>query len=522
MSAKKPPSILNEWCYNATDSNDVILPSATTDDRKANQAIGFPPKQSEDPLSGGEYVKRNEMNGVFQFYSMFINYMAQGGVYSFDENIANDSGYDAGVVLWSTYYKRLVKSLISSNKNNFEVNPQHIDGISWAFADMIGVQTVPSINVIPDLSIAGGEVVIWAGNSKEIGNQVSMTITPSSDANVYIDFDISGNINLSINRYVQSTANLPISNVQFKRYISNKGYTLLTLKIITTGSAQYFTPTFTLANYSAMGSNVLLNYNSAQIIGNTPDGALSALGDSILNATTNVILPISMMPNDVAITGNLNVSGDVSAGSAAITGDITASGDIIANNANVSSVYSTGWNSQLGSNSDFAFIGLNSTLNAGVLLGTSSAYTSNTPTVTFCNSGNNLSSVISAIPSYRPTIVAPADGIANSGIVVQSDIGLINFSNSCGYMQGFKIKMGTSNYLIILSGSYWNGSSSFSVPLSSLELGTAIANSAGPASCTDSGRVASVYVSAGGTTLNFGISGGGGSTCFAINFRTYS
>ncbi len=134
MSALYPTIITQPWANGTTDPADVVLPSVIADPNKANQFDGFPVSQETDPNVGGEYIKRNEMNGIFKLYSQILNYMNQGGQITFDPIVASiGGGYDLNTILYCAANNTFQRSLINGNVADFNLNPSfRNDGVHWS------------------------------------------------------------------------------------------------------------------------------------------------------------------------------------------------------------------------------------------------------------------------------------------------------------------------------------------------------------------------------------------------------
>jgi hypothetical protein len=147
MSALYPTIITQPWANGTTDPANVVLPSVIADPYKANQVDGFPVSQETDPNVGGEYIKRNEMNGIFKLYSQILNYMNQGGQITFDPIVASiGGGYDLNTILYCAANNTFQRSLINGNVADFNLNPSfRNDGVHWSTNINVGDITAGSI-----------------------------------------------------------------------------------------------------------------------------------------------------------------------------------------------------------------------------------------------------------------------------------------------------------------------------------------------------------------------------------------
>ena len=158
MSALYPTIITKPWANGTTDPANVVLPSVIADPNKANQFDGFPVSQETDPNVGGEYIKRNEMNGIFKLYSQILNYMNQGGQITFDSIVASiGGGYDFNTILYCAANNTFQRSLINGNVADFNSNPNfRNDGINWSTNISVGAITAGSISSTGDITSSNG------------------------------------------------------------------------------------------------------------------------------------------------------------------------------------------------------------------------------------------------------------------------------------------------------------------------------------------------------------------------------
>jgi hypothetical protein len=157
MSALYPTIITQPWANGTTDPANVVLPPVTADPNKANQVDGFPVSQETDPNVGGEYIKRNEMNGIFKLYSQILNYMNQGGQITFDSVVASSGGYDLNTILYCAADNTFQRSLINGNVADFNSNPNfRNDGVNWSTDISVGAITAGSISSTGDITSSNG------------------------------------------------------------------------------------------------------------------------------------------------------------------------------------------------------------------------------------------------------------------------------------------------------------------------------------------------------------------------------
>ena len=171
MSALYPTIITQPWANGTTDTANVVLPSVTADPNKANQVDGFPVSQETDPNVGGEYIKRNEMNGIFKLYSQILNYMNQGGQITFDSAVSSSGGYDINTILYCAANNTFQRSLTNGNVADFNSNPSfRNDGINWSTNISVGAITAGSIASTGDVTSSSGRFVAISNNWEYTSN----------------------------------------------------------------------------------------------------------------------------------------------------------------------------------------------------------------------------------------------------------------------------------------------------------------------------------------------------------------
>jgi hypothetical protein len=186
----QPIAITKKWANGTNNINDVVIPQVQTDQFKANQEIGFPPSQEQDPNTGGTYVKRAEMNGVFKLYSEHIEFLNKGGNYTFNTDIATAGGYSTGATLWSDYYKRFVTSLKDNNTDNFTTDPKLINGISWDFTELSEYINIPEVATPQFAGNNGESIVVFCSKKKYLKHTLNALVkfsfaTGTSDITTY-------------------------------------------------------------------------------------------------------------------------------------------------------------------------------------------------------------------------------------------------------------------------------------------------------------------------------------------------
>ena len=173
MSALYPTIITKPWANGTTDPANVVLPSVIADPHKANQVDGFPVSQETDPNVGGEYIKRNEMNGVFKLYSQILNYMNQGGQITFDNAVSSSGGgYDLNTILYCAANNTFQRSLKNGNVANFNLTPSfRNDGINWSTDISVGdVNATGSISSTGDITSSNGRFEATSNGWEYISN----------------------------------------------------------------------------------------------------------------------------------------------------------------------------------------------------------------------------------------------------------------------------------------------------------------------------------------------------------------
>jgi hypothetical protein len=131
MPILRPQSINEPFCA----TGDKLLPTPISSVTVASQPIGFPPSQSIPQSTGGEAVKRNEMNGVFNLYSQTALAFQAGLMPIFDTSNSVTSigltlGYNNGAVLWDEISNQWLVSTKDANLDNY-VTTRSFIGTSW-------------------------------------------------------------------------------------------------------------------------------------------------------------------------------------------------------------------------------------------------------------------------------------------------------------------------------------------------------------------------------------------------------
>lgn len=279
MPLINPIAIIKKWANGTSSATDVILPPVTTSSTVANQEIGFPPSQEQDPTTGGQYVKRAEINGIFKLYSEHIEFINKGGSYTFNNDIANAGGYSQGATLWNDYYKRFVTSLKDNNTDNFVTDINKIDGISWGFTELSDYINIPEIPITADFTANGTEIVVYCGK------------TPQQSG---------------------ASTNVATYNAKIKFALKNSGGNGAMYSLSFMGNPIYklHNGQFLLNNYT---TNILLenNYNSAVLEIKTYGGNLGVISEKptdyifivlkVISHSTDWINPFTL--SDVCIEG---------------------------------------------------------------------------------------------------------------------------------------------------------------------------------------------------------------------------
>jgi hypothetical protein len=324
MSLINPIAIIKKWANGTTATADVVLPPVTTSTIIANQEIGFPPAQEQDPTTGGQYVKRAEMNGVFKLYSQHIEFLNKGGSYTFNTDIATAGGYSTGATLWSDYYKRFVTSLKDNNTDNFITDINKIDGISWGFTEISDYISVPEIPITGDLTTNGTEIVVYCGKQQFTNNglfnvKIKFALKNSEDFGVMYSLSFMGNPRFKLQppQYVLNnyTTNILLAdnytgaNLEIKTYGGNLGaisekasdYIFIVLKIVgqPTGRTDWQNP-FILSDVCIEGIGTIL-----PVIGKTLSEANTMLGTN--NILQNQEPRRLYFPSIIDIPSNVNI-----------------------------------------------------------------------------------------------------------------------------------------------------------------------------------------------------------------------
>lgn len=138
----QPDPIVNAFAY---DGDIDSLPPTDVDPDVANEQTGFPPSQSTPLGAGGFPVNRRQTNGVLSFYTNFTLWSQAGGQYTFESDIADAGGYNAGMILYCASNQSYQVSLIDDNTANFVTTPSYVnDGVNWLQLTNAGANTFSS------------------------------------------------------------------------------------------------------------------------------------------------------------------------------------------------------------------------------------------------------------------------------------------------------------------------------------------------------------------------------------------
>lgn len=182
--------VTTPFCALGTPVTDFILPPIAGSDGSLiqTQQFGIPPVQEQNPDFGGRPVRRDETNGVLQFYSNVLFFMNQGGQFTFDEDQSTAlGGYSEGAVLFDFATKSYVISLIDGNTFDFVTTPSYIDGVKWITLNSLAY---------PDITDVAGQVGVTGANGLKVyksatfandglGPKISLERTTSHLPNTY-------------------------------------------------------------------------------------------------------------------------------------------------------------------------------------------------------------------------------------------------------------------------------------------------------------------------------------------------
>lgn len=140
--------------FGANSDSNYVAPSTTQVATSPNFLDGFPAAFSSPHSGGGQYVTRQQMNGIGNLASRYEFYKRVGGINTFNPAFASAvGGYPAGAVLDFLDGTNLHKvySLVDNNQVNFLESG--IDGVNWQYLNLdegskrsyiLSVDSVPS------------------------------------------------------------------------------------------------------------------------------------------------------------------------------------------------------------------------------------------------------------------------------------------------------------------------------------------------------------------------------------------
>lgn len=159
--------VTTPFCALGTPITDFVLPPIAGSDGSLiqTQQFGIPPVQERDPDFGGLPVRRDETNGVLQFYSNVLYFMNQGGQFTFDTDQSTAlGGYSEGAVLFDFATSSYIISLIDNNTFDFVTTPSYIDGTHWISLNSLAY---------PDITDEAGLVTIIGPNGLKVNKSAT-------------------------------------------------------------------------------------------------------------------------------------------------------------------------------------------------------------------------------------------------------------------------------------------------------------------------------------------------------------
>lgn len=154
------PQVISQPFANAGSKNTI--PDNPTGDAHASVAEGFPPVTMLRPEDGGEAPYGQDFNGIFNLMSQFYFFVQNGGMYTFNPDVAQAiGGYPLGARLFyidSNGAGQLLRSAKANNMDNFIEDPSVI-GTSW-LVETTGQKYIDDnfVSLATDQSITGYKV----------------------------------------------------------------------------------------------------------------------------------------------------------------------------------------------------------------------------------------------------------------------------------------------------------------------------------------------------------------------------
>lgn len=153
--------------------------------------LGFLPITSEPLDDGGIAPERTDFNGMFYLSTDQRVYLQNGGVITYDSNVASAiGGYPLNAILGyidSSNNLGFVRSLIDNNQYNFVTTPSYINGTYWEYVNLknFDILTPQFTTLQNNINTLDTSVVKLSGNQSVSGTKTfSGTVNVTGTAKV--------------------------------------------------------------------------------------------------------------------------------------------------------------------------------------------------------------------------------------------------------------------------------------------------------------------------------------------------
>lgn len=173
------PQVISQPFANSGAKNTI--PENPTGDAHASVAEGFPPVTMLRPEDGGEAPYGQDFNGVFNLMSQFYFFVQNGGMYTFNPDVAQAiGGYPLGARLFYTDANgagSLLRSVKANNMDNFIEDPSVI-GTSWLIETTSEKYVDDNfVSIATPQTITGHKLISNDGKTPYILNETNSQLT---------------------------------------------------------------------------------------------------------------------------------------------------------------------------------------------------------------------------------------------------------------------------------------------------------------------------------------------------------
>ena len=318
-------SAFAEGVYSATSTNDFEIPAETSTSASDTcvQDDGFLPITSTDLDDGGIAPERKNFNGLFYLSTDQRFYLQNGGVITYDENVAAAiEGYPQGAILdyvVNNQFKK-VQSLIDDNTYNFVDDPSFIDNEKWQELDLgapsdYANQSLTNLTTLGNARLQYAPFAVNSGVVKDGNNHTLQTVgdTPTTITRQVVGV-MSSNSENGVTVSISGQAN---QNLTVPYKVTNSSPELWYSYTGASGSAIF---TFTLTDIIPQGA--ICNF---QLTGNGGYTTQCSVSFNYSDSTSETMWSTSNVGSNT-ITQQVTASKDVSSITVYVIGNVAQSG----------------------------------------------------------------------------------------------------------------------------------------------------------------------------------------------------